>query len=120
MNFSLPGLSLHQGETHFSSAGSIPPWCTERVDILTSFLLGGRKAATKFFGTLGRSSWTYSHLRLSLSAILDSERTEAHMQQSRERTEAEDKLVDLSAAVEPDTERWLWTRSFDLPGRSGS
>ena len=32
-------------------------------------LLGGRKAATKFFGTLGRSSWTYNDLHLSLSPI---------------------------------------------------
>ena len=42
------------------------------VGSLTCMILGGRKAATKFFGTHGRSSWTYSHLHLSLSAISDS------------------------------------------------
>ena len=35
----------------------------------TANFLGGRKAATKFFGTLGRSTWTCSHVLLSLSAI---------------------------------------------------
>ena len=42
------------------------------VGSLTCMILGGRKAATKFFGTLGRSTWIYSHLRPSLSAIPDS------------------------------------------------
>ena len=38
------------------------------LHVVSAHFLGGRKSATKFLGTLGRSSWTYSDIRFILSS----------------------------------------------------
>ena len=59
--------SDHHGTAYLGSQWNVGAGCfdnmenfsgkgTERIDTLTSIILGGRKAVTKFFGTLGRST----------------------------------------------------------------
>ena len=72
--------SDHHGTVYLGSQWNVGAGCfdnmenfsgkgTERIDTLTSIIHGGRTIATKLFGTLGRSSWTYSRLPLGMSSI---------------------------------------------------